>query len=242
MSEQTTVIIIGVSVVINFILIVAVASLWIFMGEEGKFFFKRKFDNKGIDVLRHEPLSNRMRLITVKWDGQFFRYNNELLFFGIDKILNPNTESKKYFNEVVGRMCTWAGSKRPVLFATDVMCHLISPDLLSLAAKTMKHEQYTEAKTLHKKFPGKPELEKVAFLETIKPDDLTAFMEDISARDAMMSYDTGKRVNELERAKTGINLGSTGKIVISLAFIGIVVLVIWMVATGKMDTIINTLK
>ena len=67
-------------------------------------------------------------------------------------------------------------------------------------------------------------------------------MEDISARDAMMSYDTGKRVNELERAKTGINLGSTGKIVISLAFIGIVVLVIWMVATGKLDTIINNLK
>jgi len=241
MSEQTTVIIIGVSVVINFILIVAVASLWIFMGEEGKFFFKRKFDNKGIDVLRHEPLSNRMRLIVVKWDGQFFRYKNELLFFGIDKLLNPNTEAKKYYNEVVGRMCTWAGSKRPVLFATDTMCHLITPDLLALASKVRKHSNYDKVKNLATKH-DEDTLEKVTYLEIMKPDDLTEFMEDISARDAMMSYDTGKRVNELERAKTGINLGSTGKIVISLAFIGIVVLVIWMVATGKMDTIINNLK
>jgi len=241
MSEQTTVIIIGVSVVINFILIVAVASLWIFMGEEGKFFFRRKFDNKGIDVLRHEPLSNRIRLITVKWDGQFFRYKNELLFFGIDKLLNPNTEPKKYYNEVVGRMCTWAGSKRPVLFATDVMCHLITPDLLALTSKVRKYSAYDKVKNLAAKH-DEDTLEKVTYLETMKPDDLTEFMEDISARDAMMSYDTGKRVNELERAKTGINLGSTGKIVISLAFIGIVVLVIWMVATGKMDTIINNLK
>jgi len=242
MSEQTLVIITGVSVVINFILIIVAVSLWIFMGEEGKFFFKRRFDNKGIDVLRHEPLSNRMRLITVKWDGQFFRYKDELLFFGIDKILNPNTDAKKYYNEVVGRMCTWAGSKRPVLFATDIMSHLITPDLLALVAKSKSHEQYEKARLFKGKHLGDPSIEKVSYLETIKPDDLTEFMEDISARDAMMSYDTGKRVNELERAKTGINLGSTGKIVISLAFIGIVVLVIWMVATGKMDTIISNLK
>lgn len=177
-----------------------------------------------------------------------------MLFFGIEKIINPETEPQKYFNEVVSRMCTWAGSKRPVLIATDIMSHLITPDLLALTAKVKKNQEYKEAKKGLSKIKERiskalktdeteetttPEI--VTYLETMKPDDLTEFMEDISGRDAWETYLTGKRVNELERSK-GVDLGGAGKIVISIAAIGIVLLIIYLAATGKLQTMINLVK
>jgi len=224
-------------------------SFWFFMKEEGRFFFKRAFGNKGIDVIRHEPQSNRLRLIVVKWNGQFFQFGKEMMFFGIEKIINPMTEPQKYFNEVVSRMCTWAGSKRPVLFATDIMSHIITPDHLALVAKAKKHKEYTEAQEMVPTIKTRLEAalrkedecvdpELVTYLETMKPDDLTEFMEDISGRDAWNAYLTGKRVNELERAK-GIELGGAAKIALGLAGVGVVVLIIYLAATGKLETIIN---
>lgn len=229
-------------------------SFWLFMKQEGRFFFMGNFDNKGIDVIRHEPLSNRLRLIRVKWNGKFFQYGKEMMFFGIEKIINPDTDPKKQFNDVVSRMCTWAGSKRPVLVATDIMSHLITPELLALVAKSRKHNAYnmtesklkkifTPIKTAFNKNKGKDEEEQdpeiVTYLETMKPDDLTEFMEDISARDTWDAYQTGKRVNELERSK-GMELGKAAKIVISVAAIGIVLLIIYLVASGRLTEIIDT--
>ena len=227
-------------------------ALYAFMGQEGRFFFKGKFDGKGIDVIRHEPLSNRLRLIRVKWNGQFFQYGKEMMFFGIEKIINPVSDSQRYFNDVVSRMCTWAGSKRPVLFVTDTMSHLITPDLLALVAKTRKNKEYAEANKNIKAVTGKlkvalktgrkdvdPEI--VTYLETLKPDDLTEFMEDFGGRDTFNAYLTGKRVNELERSK-GMELGATAKIVLSIAAIGIVLVIIYMVATGQLQEIVGAVK
>ena len=228
-------------------------ALYAFMGEEGRFFFKGKFDKKGIDVIRHEPLSNKIRLIRIKWTGQFFQYGKEMIYFGIEKIINPLTEPQKYFNEVVSRSCNWAGLKRPVLFATDIMSHLITPDHLALVAKTKKYNEYKTAQSklpqiktkleaaLRKKDKDDVDPEIVTYLECMKPDDLTEFMEDISARDAWNVYLTGKRVNELERRK-GMELGATAKIVLSIAAIGIVLVIIYMVATGQLQEIVGAVK
>ena len=226
-------------------------SFWFFMKEEGRFFFKRAFGNKGIDVIRHEPQSNNLQLIVIKWSGQFFQYGKEMMFFGIEKIINPNTDPKKYFNEIVSRMCTWKGSKRSVLFATDIMSHIITPDLLALVAKSKKHKKYTEAQVMVPTIKTRLEAalqkdeedeyvdpELVTYLETMNPNDLTEFMEDISGRDAWNAYLTGKRVNELERAK-GIELGGAAKIALGLAGVGVVVLIIYLAATGKLENIIN---
>lgn len=220
------------------------ASFWLFMKEEGRFFFMRAFDNRGIDVIRHEPLSNRLRLITVRWNGQFFQYGKEMILFGIEPLINPDTDAKKYYNDVLSRMCTWAGSRRPVLFATDIMSHMITPDLAALVAKSKKHPLYEKAtKQILPKFmqlqdPDEPET--VSYLETVKPDDLKDFMEDISARDAWQVYLKGKRVNELEK-KQGMELGAGAKIAISLAGIGIVLIVIYLAATGQLQDIVQTM-
>lgn len=229
-------------------------SFWLFMKEEGRFFFKRNFDKKGIDVLRHEPGSNRLRLITVKWNGQYFQHKKEMIMFGIEKLLNPTTDPQKYFNAVIGRMCTWADSKRPVLIATDIMSHLIPPDLLALVAKTKKHGEYVEAskkngaidrilnsltKVDHETDNCDPEI--VTYLETMKPDDLAEFMEDISARDAWQVYETGKRVSKLENAQ-GFELGGAAKVVLSLAGIGLILFIVYLASTGQLETIIDSVK
>ncbi len=230
-------------------------SFWMFMKAEGRFFFKRNFDKKGIDVLRHEPLSNRIRLITVKWNGQYFQHGKEMILFSIEKLINPDDDAKRYYNEVIGKMCTWADSKRPVLIATDTMSHLITPDLLALAARTKKNEEYETAKKqipnlitkiknqLTKVDPTNENVEPeiVSYLETMKPDDLSEFMEDISARDAWQVYQVGKRVNELER-NLGLEVGTAAKIAISLVGIGAVLLIGYLVATGQMTEIINTVR
>jgi len=222
-------------------------SLWMFMKDEGRFFFKRNWDKTGIDVIRHEPGSNRLRLITVKWNGKYFQHKKEMLMFGIETLIDPITDSQKYFNEVIGRMCTWADSKRPVLIATDVMSHLIPPDLLALVAKTKKNVLYEEAKTgllaklTNIDLDAEQDPERVTYLETMKPGDLSEFMEDISARDAYEVYETGKRVTQLNN-QGNFELGGTAKLVLSMAGIGLVLLLIYMAATGKLNTVIDTVR
>jgi len=227
-------------------------GLYVFMGEEGRFFLKGKFDKKGIDVVRHEPLSNKLRFIRVKWNGQYFQYGKEMMFFGIEKLINPVKDSERYFNDVVSRMCTWAGCRRPVLFITDTMSHLITPDLLALVAKTRKNKEYAEANKNIKAVTGKLKMslrkedkdvdpEIVTYLETLKPDDLTEFMEDFGGRDTYNAYLTGIRVNELRRSK-GMELGGAAKIVLSIAAIGIVLFIIYMVATGQLQEIVGAVK
>lgn len=240
------------------------ASFWLFMKPEGRFFFLRVFDRKGIDVIRHEPLSNRLRLISVKWNGQFFSYGREMILFGVEALLNPQSDAQKYYNQVVSRMCTWAGSQRPVLFATDIMSHLITPSLASLVAKSGKHEKYVEAQEkvlgIFKKNPYKEEsantvyleavnqseaedtgdFKVVSYLETVKPDDLKTFMEDISARDMWQVYLKGKRVNELEKKRL-LDISPT-TIAISIAGIALVLLVAYMVYTGRLQAIFESLR
>jgi len=237
------------------------ASFWLYMKPEGRFFFMRNFDRKGIDVIRHEPLSNRIRLITVKWNGQFFSYGREMILFGVESLLNPKTDAQRYYNAVVSRMCTWAGSRRPVLFATDIMSHLITPSLAALAAKSRKNEDYEKARLekpwrpykdppanveylakaeelLEDTNPG--EFKVVSYLETIKPDDLKDFMEDISARDMWQVYQKGKRVNELEKKRL-LDVSPT-TIAISVAGIGLILLVAYMVYTGRLQAIVDSLR
>lgn len=243
------------------------ASFWLFMKSEGRFFFLRAFDGKGIDVIRHEPLSNRLRLITVKWNGQFFSYGKEMILFGVEALLNPKKDAEKYYNQVVSRMCTWAGSRRPVLFATDIMSHLITPDLAALVAKSSKHEDYKKARKkvlrifnrepykdeaanveyLETVSPDNPnpdmdmsDVKVVSYLETVKPDDLKDFMEDISARDMWQVYLKGKRVNELEKKKL-LDI-SPATIVLSIAGIALVLLVAYMVYTGRLQAIVESLR
>lgn len=233
-----------------------IAALWYLMKPEGRWFFRRGLKSDGIDVIRHEPLSNRLQLITVKWTGRWFQHGKELIYFGIETLINPQTEPEKYFNEVVSRMCTWAGSKRPVLFATDSMSHLITPDFSSLIAKARKEAGYSEARNymtilekqieltrLEREKNGEEfvEPEIVSFLETVKPDDLKDYMEDLSARHMYGTYAQGKRVAELER-KQGLGMEQLGTIAISLAGIGIVILIGYMIYTGRLQELLETFR
>lgn len=248
MSDATWVITTFIFLFTTVISLLLTAGFWTFMHDEGRFFFGGNFDKKGIDVIRHEPLSNRLRLIRIKWNGQWFQYKKEMIFFGIETLINPKTDPQKYFNEVVSRMCTWADSKRPVLLVTDIMSHVITPDLLALVAKVKKHDNYVKAEKQKQGILARirgeqPETDEdpttVTYFETMKPDDLTSFMEDISARDGFQVYETGKRVNELERAK-GFELGGTAKLVISMAGIALIGVVIYLVATGQLQEIFQT--
>ena len=118
-----------------------------------------------------------------------------------------------------------------------------------MVAKTRKNKEYALANKNIKTVTDKLKLslrkevdpEIVTYLETLKPDDLTEFMEDFGGRDTFNAYLTGKRVNELERSK-GMELGATAKIVLSIAAIGIVLVIIYMVATGQLQEIVGAVK
>jgi len=247
MSEAFPVILTLAAGLIGGLSLIATLFMLYMAREEGRYFMRRTLDQKGIDVIRHEPLSNRLKLITVHWNGKYFQAGKEALFFGIEKLINPGTDAKTHFNSVVSRMCTWSGAKRPVLIATDTVSHIANPDLLAIVARAQQHSKYASAKPIIKEYVDflsmvaekDATIDTVTFLETIKPDDLTSFLEDLGSRDGKMVYDLGKRVNELERAK-GMQVPGAVKIVVSLALVGIILIIAYLAMTGKLQTIIDS--
>ena len=194
----------GVTTVIA--ILFAVAE-WYFARQEGRHFIKRGFGGGGVDLIRHEPLSNRISLTSLKWDQGIWKLGKEAMFFGLDKLLNPAKAEDHLYNKLISESSTWAGSKRPAVIATDVVSFTITPALYAAIAKAENPGDYTEATPIIKKMAelkdaaGNQLIETVSFLEIIQPETLKKYLKDLGPKKMREMFLKGVEAQKLANTK-----------------------------------------
>lgn len=125
----------GVGVVAVAAILLNVALLY-FARKEGRFFIRKGWGGKGLDLLRVEPNSNKVELLSLEWGGNVWKHGKEGMMAGLDLISNPeNTDSNETYNKFIREANTWKGSKRPVVIATDIMSTIFNPGFIGAANK-----------------------------------------------------------------------------------------------------------
>lgn len=183
-------------------------ALWYFARKEGRHFIKRGFGGGGVDLIRHEPLSNKISLTNLKWDKGIWKLGKEAMFFGLDKLLNPESAEDHLYNKLISESSTWDGSKRPAVIATDIVSFTITPALYAAIAKAENAEKYGEAKKLLKSLnipmsdnPGVPLIEKVSFLEIIQPETLKKYLKDLGPKKMREMFLKGVEAQKLANTR-----------------------------------------
>lgn len=186
--------------------LIAVA-FWYFARKEGRHFIKRGFGGSGVDLIRHEPLSNRLSLTSLKWNKGIWKLGKEAMFFGLDKLLNPDDKEDHLYNKLISESSTWDGSKRPAVIATDVVSFTITPALYAAVAKAENEEDYVKAHPIIKELGeikdrnGKPLIETVSFLEIISPENLKKYLKDLGPKKMREMFLKGVEANKLANTK-----------------------------------------
>ena len=231
----------GLGVVTAILLLLLIAT-WYFARKEGRFFIKRGFGGGGVDLIRHEPLNNRLSFHTLKRVGDVWKLNKEYMFFGLDKIMNPGNPHDKLYNKLIGESSTWDGSHRPAVIATDVLSFTVTPALHAAVAKAKNAEQYQEACTVLGKlfkFLNESQIEKVSFLEIIQPDELKTYLKDLGPMKMREMFLKGVEAQKLASTKPpaeGLNLGGLWVwiVLMAAALIGIY----WLFTSGTLDMLL----
>ena len=180
---------------------------WYFARQEGRHFIKRGFGGGGVDLIRHEPLSNRISLTSLKWDEGIWKLGKEAMFFGLDKLLNPKSREDHLYNKLISESSTWAGSKRPAVIATDVVSFTITPALYAAVAKAENEEDYVKAHPIIKELAevkdrsGNPMIETVSFLEIISPENLKKYLKDLGPKKMREMFLKGVEAQKLANTK-----------------------------------------
>jgi len=173
---------------------------WYFARAEGRHFIKRGFGGGGVDLIRHEPLSNKITLTNLKWDQGIWKLGKEAMFFGLDKLLNPMSKEDHQYNKLISESSTWAGSKRPAVIATDVVSFTITPALYSAVAKAENAEKYKQVKAILDRLPN-PEIETVSFLEIIQPETLKKYLKDLGPKKMREMFLKGVEAQKLANTR-----------------------------------------
>ncbi len=108
------------------------------MGPEGRYHLKRGFSKKGVDLLLYNPMSNDFEPKTIKYNGKFWEFGKEAIFFGLESIKNPATITEEQYNEAISKTPHWKGSRRPVLIATTELFYTFTPEFISFLSKAVK--------------------------------------------------------------------------------------------------------
>lgn len=168
---------------------------------------------KGVDLIRHEPLSDTLKLERVTWNGEFYTQGNEAHFFGLDMIMNPTTDAQRRYNNLISRASRWFGTRRPVVIATETMSFLITPAFFGMISKLRTANYSLDdaqivlkkigklLKEIEKNDPDHKKIEKVVFLETIKPNDISLFLKDVTPKKLSDHLRRGRRMEKLKNTK-----------------------------------------
>lgn len=229
----------GIAAGILFITLIAVLY---FAKKEGRFFIKRGFGGGGVDLLRHEPLNNRLSFHTLKRNSDVWKMGKEYMFFSLDKIMNPKNPNDKLYNKLISESSTWDGSHRPAVIATDVLSFTVTPALHAAVAKAENQTEYQQAaKALGEifKFLNENKTEKVSFLEIIHPDVLKTYLKDLGPMKMREMFLKGVEAQKLAQTKPPaerLNLGGlwVWLVLMALGLIGIY----WLYSSGMIDKLL----
>ena len=209
----------------TFILLFAIIALWVFMKPEGRFFFRQTFGGGGLDCIRHEPVSNQLVLDSVKWNGETFQ-NKQGIYYPLRQLLNPRSESQKFYNNAISTAARWKGSKRPVILTTDLMSFAVSAEFYAAVEKAKNSDEYNRIKpflTDLSKLLTKSGVEHFSFIESFNIADIQEIVKDVGPRKIRDSYKKGVTAEQLKNTKLGD--GVFGSIPLWLIFIGLVAFV-----------------
>lgn len=229
---------IGFGIATGILLITLIAVLY-FAKKEGRFFMGRGFGGAGVDLIRHEPLNNRLSLHTLKRSGDVWKLGKEYMFFGLDKIMTPENPKEKSYNRLISESSTWDGSKRPAVIATDVLSFTVTPALHASIAKAENVEKYKEACTTLGKIFKYLEAEKtqvVSFLEIIHPDDMKKYLKDLGPKKMREMFLKGVEAQKLASTKPPTERLNLGGIWIYLVFMAIALIgIYWLFTSGTLE-------
>lgn len=210
---------------LTLILALAVVLMWVFMKPEGRFFLKRTLDPGSLDSIRHEPLSNQLVLDTIKWNGETF-HSDKGIYYPLSQILNPKNAAQAIYNQVISTAARWKGSKRPVIFTTDLMSFAVPAGFYAAIEKAKQVEKYTEIKPLLKQLGEllKDEnIEYFSFIETFNIADIQEILKDVGPKKIRDSYKKGVHAEKLKNVKLGE--GMLSQIPLWLIMIGLLVVI-----------------
>lgn len=191
----------------GFIAVIAILinlAQWFFAKPEGRYFITRGFGGKGLDLIRHQPMSNKLKLTNVVWKGRLWSIGQEGMMFGLDKIQNPTKTEDYLYNDLVGKSCTWDGAKRPVVIATDIMSTVISPAFYAAVAKADAFKEYPKAAEVLTQIAGfakEYNLEVVTFAEIISPDTIKKYLKDVGPQHIREAFKKGVEAQKLADTK-----------------------------------------
>lgn len=190
------------AVAILFLLITG--YLWIAARKEGRYMIGKGFGGKGLDLLRHQPMSNKISLVNITWAGRLWKMGKEGLLFGMDKIASPSTEADAAYNQAIDGTSTWSGCGRPVVIATDLMSTIITPAFYEAVAKEDGFTKYPKAKEILEQvaaYAKENKLQIVTYMQSIKPDLLKTHMKDIGPKHIRDSFLKGAEAQKLADTK-----------------------------------------
>ena len=188
---------------LTFILLFAIILMWFFMKPEGRFFLKRSFGGGTLDSIRHEPVSNQLILDTLKWNGETF-LNDVGIYYPLTQILNPGTKSQQIYNKIVSTAARWKGSKRPVIFTTDLMSFAVSAEFYAAIEKAKNEDQYKKIRPFLQnleKLLKDSGVEYFSFIESFNIADIQEIIKDVGPRKVRDSYRKGVHSEKLKNTK-----------------------------------------
>ena len=210
---------------LTFLLAIGLVTMWLFMKPEGRFFLKRTFNADALDSIRHEPLSNQLILDTIKWNGETF-HNDIGIYYPLRQVLNPKNAAQSIYNKVISSAARWKGSKRPVIFTTDLMSFAVPAGFYAAIEKAKHKDEYASIKpfldTLGKLLKEEG-IEHVSFIETFNIADIQEIIKDVGPKKVRDSYKKGVQAEKLKNVKLGDGLLSMIPLwLIMLILVGVV--------------------
>lgn len=149
-----------------------VGGLYFSMGKEGRFHMGRFFRRGGIDLLKYMPLSKQLTTTKIKWDGKYWVEGKDAIMNGIELEKDTSPTAEQY-NQAITASGRWAGSKRPVLMATEEMFFVFSHGFLEMLGKASRFQKYV---TRNK---DKPNPKQAAIAE--RENECKTFLDEIEA-------------------------------------------------------------
>jgi len=121
-----------------FISLIVNVLTFILMGAEGRYHLKRGFSKKGVDLLLYNKMSNSFEQKTIKFNGKFWEFGKEAIFFGLEALKNPENDTEESYNEAISKTPHWKYNRRPVLIATTELFYAFTPDFISFLSKGLR--------------------------------------------------------------------------------------------------------
>jgi len=225
----------------NFFMTLIIGIILLYLKEEGRYHLKRSLSKGGLDLITLGPEGRILNTRTIKWTGDFFQNQNEAIFHSFDPLLEDDPKFNKDYNELIRQASHWKGSKRPVVFGSEVVSMVSNPSLLTAIEASKDKEQYEKVKPVLETLKSVlgEKIVKVSFIQPFKPDTIRDYLNSGSTPTKnLMTYEKGKLSGIFQMTRKR----DLGKIVKYAVPIGMILLLLLLWNQGAFDNVISSIS